>query len=151
MCITHTHSHTHTQENKLCVTVSRTHTHTHTHSHTHEKVFLKKLFPSEIRVSTKDTRVRIHKVVNQLDVTTLLTPDHIHLLCFDFVCQWVVQVERWSPRVSSWNFLQPQDESNVPVTTEIWGPKKPKYVRNVSVGRYISLPDDSVRNWGFRL
>jgi hypothetical protein len=34
--------------------------------------------------------------------------------------EWVVQVLRWSPRTSSWNFLQPQDANGFSTMTGIW-------------------------------
>jgi hypothetical protein len=36
--------------------------------------------------------------------------------------EWVVQVQRWSPIASSWNFLQPQVDRVFSVMTGIWVP-----------------------------
>ena len=78
-------------------------------------------------------------------LTTLLTPVPNHLLSYHFVCcaekvstssncwgttqswvfstlEWVIQVQRWSQRESSWNVLQPQVESGFSTITGIWDP-----------------------------
>jgi hypothetical protein len=36
--------------------------------------------------------------------------------------EWEVQVQRWSQRESTWNFLQPQPESGTSVRNGIWAP-----------------------------
>jgi hypothetical protein len=60
-------------------------------------------------------------VTSQFDVPTSLTPVLSHLFRFhcvgcvkevsNLINHPVVQVQRWSPSVSIWNFLQPQAES----------------------------------------
>ena len=42
--------------------------------------------------------------------------------CVFLTPEWVVQVQRWSPRVSNWNFRQPQVASGFSVMTGIWAP-----------------------------
>ncbi len=71
----------------------------------------------------------------------MLTPDSNHLLRFNLVIvreksaswsttqswvfltpEWEVQVQRWSPSVSSLNFLQPQAASGFSTISGIWAP-----------------------------
>jgi hypothetical protein len=107
---------------------------------------------------------RIREVANQLDVPTILTRTSslatccVFTLCvvrkrsaswsttqsWDFSApEWAVQVQRWSPWVSSWNFLQPQVERGFSTITGIWEPM------DVAKNVYQRLADQtSSRRWG---
>ena len=96
----------------------------------------------------------VREVANKLDVPTLLTPVPNHLLCFRFLC-CVEKVSNLSnhpvvrPRVSSWNFLEPQVERLLSNNRDLGHPLDTKLV--ISVRRTESSTVGTIRAWEHRL